>query len=532
MLLPGLLLAGMLLLLAAGLLYQLAIQPGVESISLGTGVLRTIGWTTLQASLSTLLSLSIGVLLAWALSHRRHFFGRGVFIALLSTALVLPTLVVVLGLVTLLGRSGWLNDLLALLNGPELSPVIFGFGGILIAHGYFNASFAARSLLGRFEAIPSQQKKLARSLGLNTWQRFKLIEFPAIAASLPALATTIFLLCFTSFSIVLTLGGSPKYNTLEVSIYEAIKLDFNLGRALGLALTQLGIGAVLVAISTRFKSDNSLIATDQTDAHWGDSLPARLCQWALIVVFAMLFIAPLIAVFSDGLHSDYRAIYLNRDFQQAAVTSIVLALISTFLVVIISIAMAISFATLATNSRLGKHPAATIVIRLLSFSSALFLAIPSLVLGFGFFLLARTIGGSYTVWSVIALLTANVLMVLPFAVVTLAPAAVKAANRYDKLAFALGLNGLARWRMIESALLRREIIYIASIAFCMSLGDLGVIALFGSQDFITLPWLLYQKMGSYRTQDAAGIACFMLTLTILVFLILPMLLGRRNHATP
>ncbi|OED36364.1 hypothetical protein AB833_27465 [Chromatiales bacterium (ex Bugula neritina AB1)] len=529
--LPGLLIACLLLVLAAGLLSQLAIQPGVDSITAGNRLLRTIGWTTLQASLSTILSLLIGVLLAWALSHRPRFFGRTFFIALLSTALVLPTLVVVLGLVTLLGRSGWLNDVIVLFDGTKIPPFIFGFSGILIGHCYFNASFAARSLLGRFEAIPEPQRKLARSLGLSSWQSFKLIELPAIAASLPALATTIFLLCFTSFAIVLTLGGSPKYNTLEVSIYEAIKLDFDLGRALGLALTQLGIGAVLVALSTRFMADNSLIAAEQAHSEWGDKTPARILQWTIITSFSLLFILPLVAIAVDGYQSDYIRILLDKDFHRATVTSISIASISTLLVVAITVAMASAYTTLATTQRLGEAAASAIILRLLSFSSALFLAVPSLVLGLGFFLLARKIGGSYTIWSICALLTANVLMVLPFAFVTLAPAMIKAANRYDKLTFSLGVKGISRWRLIESVLLRSELVYIASIAFCMSLGDLGVIALFGSQDFVTLPWLLYQKMGSYRTQDAAGIASFMLLLTVFVFALLPRLFCRRKNAT-
>lgn len=133
-------------------------------------------------------------------------------------------------------------------------------------------------------------------------------------------------------------------------------------------------------------------------------------------------------------------------------------------------------------------------------------------------------------WAVCALLTANVLMALPFAIATLAPAVEKTANRYDRLAFSLGIRGTARWKLLTVPLMRAEIGYVAALAFCLSLGDLGVIALFGSQDFITLPWLLYQKMGSYRTQDAAGIALIMLALTLCVFLLIPRLFAGKKHA--
>ena len=166
----------------------------------------------------------VGVLLAWALSHRTRFFGRSIYIALLSSALVLPTLVVALGIVTVLGRYGWINDALRGLQLPGFDPFIFGLAGIVLAHVYFNASYVARTLLNRFESIPTEQRKLTRSLGLNAWQRFRMLELPAISGTLPTLSITIFLLCFTSFSIVLVLGGSPKYNTLEVSILSLIHI--------------------------------------------------------------------------------------------------------------------------------------------------------------------------------------------------------------------------------------------------------------------------------------------------------------------
>lgn len=527
-LIPGLLFAAVLLTLAAGLFYQLAIQPGVSGISVGSRFPLIIGWTTLQATLSTVLSVSLGIILAWALSHRAQFRGRSIYIALLSSALVLPSLVVVLGLVTVLGRSGWVSDILRLLTNKPLTPFIYGLGGILIAHCYFNVSFAARNILQRFEAIPADRKKLAASLGLNSWQRFKLIELPAITAGLPTLATTIFLLCFTSFAIVLTLGGSPRYNTLEVSIYEAIKLDFDLGRALGLALAQLTICGILVMCSVNTGSSNALIDSNNERTLWHDSKAAFMLQVAIILIFGLAFVLPLAAVVFDGFTADFANLTGDSTFQLATITSLLLASASTVLVLLISVSMAITYTTLATPQRLGRHWLSKPVLRALRFSSTLYLAVPSLVLGLGFFLLARRIGGSYNHWAVVALLTANVLMVLPFALATLAPAMMKAANRYDKLAASLGLSGWSRWRLIESALVHKELTYIACLAFCMSLGDLGVIALFGNNDFVTLPWLLYQKMGSYRTQDAAGIALIMLAITLAVFLLAPKLLWREH----
>jgi thiamine transport system permease protein len=57
---------------------------------------------------------------------------------------------------------------------------------------------------------------------------------------------------------------------------------------------------------------------------------------------------------------------------------------------------------------------------------------------------------------------------------------------------------------------------------------LGIIALFGSDDFSTLPWYLYQLMGSYKTDDAAGVALILLIITLTAFTVLPKFFGRSD----
>ncbi len=53
----------------------------------------------------------------------------------------------------------------------------------------------------------------------------------------------------------------------------------------------------------------------------------------------------------------------------------------------------------------------------------------------------------------------------------------------------------------------------------MSMGDLGVIALFSSSDFKTLPWLLFEQAGRYRTDEAAATAVLLMLITLMVFMI-------------
>ena len=126
------------------------------------------------------------------------------------------------------------------LFGIRSSIPIFGLGGILFAHVILDGAFAARILLARLDAIPDRpaedRPEPRRS---RAWQRFAIIDWPALRGTLPGLAAIIFLLAFTSFPIVLLLGGGPANQTLEVAIYAAVRLDFDLRGAVTLALAQI-----------------------------------------------------------------------------------------------------------------------------------------------------------------------------------------------------------------------------------------------------------------------------------------------------
>ena len=57
-----------------------------------------------------------------------------------------------------------------------------------------------------------------------------------LRAALPGVAGLVFMLCVTSFTIVLTLGGGPAATTLEVAIYQALRFDFDPARAVALTV--------------------------------------------------------------------------------------------------------------------------------------------------------------------------------------------------------------------------------------------------------------------------------------------------------
>ena len=111
----------------------------------------------------------------------------------------------------------------------------------------------------------------------------------------------------------------------------------------------------------------------------------------------------------------------------------------------------------------------------------------------------------------------NALMALPFAVRVLAPEMRAVEADYGRLADALGMTGWARMRWFLLPRLRRPLGFAAGLSAALSMGDLGVVALFASPDWATLPLQMYRLMGAYRMEAAAGAALILLALSLALF---------------
>ena len=141
------------------------------------------------------------------------------------------------------------------------------------------------------------------------------------------------------------------------------------------------------------------------------------------------------------------------------------------------------------------------------------LVVPPIVIGAGWFILARHVGDVFLL-APFMVVTVNAVMAMPFVVRAIRPAHDAAAERHDRLAASLGISGWNRFRLIDWPSIRRPLLTGFAFAMALSLGDLGVIALFGSDAVKTLPFLLLERMGSYRTADAAGLALIVAVLCL------------------
>jgi len=474
---------------------------------------RVAQFTLMQATLSTLLSVVLAIPVARALARQRTFPGRVWILRLSVVPLGLPALVAALGIIEIWGRQGVVNDLLRL-GGLESPVSVYGLAGILIAHVFFNMPLAARFLLAALDRIPPEYWLTSANLGMGSGATFRLIEWPVIRRVLPGIAGLIFMLCAASFTVVLTLGGGPAATTIEVAIYQALRFDFDPERAVLLSGLQIAVTAVLIWLLSLFGRPPEEGMTAGREIRRFDGRRRRLSDGLILLVFTLFTAAPLAATLISGLAADFGRLALDPLLHRALATSLAISFASGCL----SLAIALPIVLVPRLAETDNAGLATrLMARALPATGSLILLVPPVVVATGWFLMLRTFGETGRFAPVI-ITVINALMALPFVVRVLEPAYSTHLKRTARLALSLGVTGMHRLRWIDWPALKKPFLTAFAFAMALSLGDLSAVAIFGAEGFATLPWLLFSRMASYRTADAAGIAlilgviCLLLTL--------------------
>ncbi|MFK7761886.1 MAG: thiamine/thiamine pyrophosphate ABC transporter permease ThiP [Roseobacter sp.] len=468
------------------------------STGFGLAEWQAIRFTMMQAALSAFFSTLLAIPLARALA-RRTMPGRQILITLLGAPFILPVIVAVLGLLAVFGRNGWVNTLLDAFGLPSVS--IYGLHGVVLAHVFFNLPLATRLLLQGWHSIPAERFRLAAHLDLPPGMVFRTLELPLLQRILPGTAALIFVICLTSFAVALTLGGGPRATTIELAIYQAFRFNFDLSKAALLSVIQLFLagGAALIAlwIIPQIPLTGGMDRpVKRWDARGGFS---RVLDAAVILFGAALLLLPLLSIALSGIAGLPE---VPPSVWRAAGVSLWVAGLSV--VVLLMLAVPLS-GWIATRAR-GSAEA----IGLLGLSAS------PLMIGTGWFILINPVADPVAL-SLPVTAVVNALMALPFALRILVPSMREALATHGRLCLALNIKGWAAWRWLLLPRCLPQIGFAAGLTGALSIGDLGVIALFADPDRTTLPLQMYRLMGAYQTEAAAGAALLLLLMALLIF---------------
>ena len=465
---------------------------------LGPADWAAIRFTVLQAALSAIISVILAVPVARALA-RRQFIGRRVLITLLGAPFILPVIVAVLGLLAVFGRGGWISGALGYFGFEPLQ--IYGLHGVVLAHVFFNLPLATRLILQGWQAIPAERFRLAAQLGAGPGAMWRLLERPMLARAVPGALAIVFAICLTSFAVALTLGGGPRATTIELAVYQAFRFDFDLGRAALLAVVQivLTLGAAGLALGLS-RGDGFGAGLDRATQRWDAARTGLRIQDSVAIGLATAFLLlPITAIALNGLQGLFQ---LPVQVFSAALVSVLVALGSTAIMLCLALPMAAAVAV-------GRG-------RSIELAGLMGLAVSPLVIGTGLFVIINPLADPYALAFPVTAVV-NALMALPFALRILAPAGRDTVDQYGRLGLQLDMGGWPFLRHVFLPRLRPQIGFAAGLCAALSMGDLGVIALFADAQHATLPLQIYRLMGAYRMEAASGAALLLLILSVLAF---------------
>jgi thiamine transport system permease protein len=439
----------------------------------------------------------------------------------------MPSILVAMGFVLFFGNNGVVNRCLMFLTGAREPPirVLYQTPSIILAHAFYNFPLVVRLVGDSLEKTRRSLSAPAAVLGANPLITAVTVFFPAILPSLITASLLAFLYSFTSFAIVLVLGGGPKAGTLAVEIYRYARVSLSFREAGVFAAAETVIALLVFGLYLFFSHKTRTSAPDPVDRPVyapKKSVFRRILFVLYLGIVFFLAIGPLLSVFAESfLARSSRAgtaeislrwwLGIGESILPALRRSTFLAVSSASLSCVLAISAAFSInvvKNLTENDRetsrfkKGFRRFLTILIKICAISPLLSSGV---VLGLGFLIvyggLFSTFPNGSGVWAVIAI---HAVTALPFTFNAVMAGFNGVSKNVLFAAEVLGAHPLQRLLTIDIPMSAVHIRSAWGFAAVLSFGELNAVMMLGLENFETLPLLIYRAAGAYRYGSACA----------------------------
>jgi len=494
---------------------------------IASGYYRETLWFTIwQAALSTGLTLALALPGAYVFA-RFQFPGKSLLLSLATLPFVLPTVVVAAAFSALIGPRGVVNSLLMDTFGLNAPPIQLDrtLTLVLIAHVFYNYAVALRMISSYWSNQNPRMEEAARVLGAHGWRLWWAVRLPVLRPAITAAGILVFIFTFTSFGVVLILGG-PRFATLEVEIYRQAVNLFNLPMAAALSLVQIGLMFAVMVVYTRLQKR---IASDSVSAKKAARRPQNWREWTFIAANLLfmtgLLFAPLVALVARSFTGDngfttqyYQQLTINSRNSvlfvppaQSIGNSVLFAILTTFLALMLG---------LITAYLLSRSQG-----RLTNLLDPLFmlpLATSAVTLGFGY-IIALDEPPLNLRASPVLIPLAHTLVAMPFVVRSALPALRSIPPSVQEAARVLGASPWRAWWLVEIPLISRGLIVGATFAFTVSMGEFGASLFVARPDTPTMPIVIYRLLeqpGAVNYGQALAMSSLLMLVSGVAFILI------------
>ncbi|QLD85799.1 iron ABC transporter permease [Natronomonas halophila] len=486
------------------------------------------GFTAYQATLSTLLSLALGLPGAYVLA-RYGFPGRRTVQSLTLVPFVLPSIMVAVGFAAMFGTNGPLNQALAGLGLPKLE-LMFTLKIIVLAHAFYNAPLVARIVAAAWQSVDARTVETARSLGASPRRAFRDVVVPQLAPAVLTSALLVFIFTFMSFPIVLALGGL-ELATVEVWLYDRIR-TLRLQEAAALAVLEaiitLGLTYAYLHYETAQAASGGVAPRPPARKRLFAKLDAkRLAIAGYAVVIAVVFVGPIVSMLLasvtdlDGSLSlrYYEFLLARRDVVVGTQPDVAIRNSLVFAVGAVALAVPMGVVVSLATAR------DTLTARVVGTLAMLPFAVSGIVVGFG---LLQTVvfgvevaGLRIQVTGAVAIVAAHAVGAYPFVVRTVAPALSSMDDSLVESSRALGASRTRALLDIELPLVAPAVAAGAAFAFAISIGEFNAtIVLVEGGGSYTMPVAVERYLAERTLGPATAMGSVLLLVTGVSFVVI------------
>ena len=486
--------------------------------------LGRIWFTTWQATVSTVLTLAVGLPAAY-LFARHEFPGKTILKAASTVPFIMPTVVVGMGFVALLGPRGLANTFLmdALdLSSPPIR-ITNTLTIILVAHAFYNYSIVVRIVSAFWSNINPAIEESAAMLGAGRVRTLFHVTLPVLLPAIASSALLAFAFSFTSFGVILVIGG-PQFATLEVSIYELTAKLFRLELAAALSIIQMFFTYGFLLVYARFQQGVS-VPVGIVPHEAVTRRPRRAGETAFIVVTVLgllIVLTPLLALVERAATAggSYSLTHFQDLFSNERGSYFYLSPVSIvwnslrFAGATVAVSMIVGTAAAYFLSRSRRRGTST--------ADALFmmpLGVSAVIMGFGF-LVAFNRGPLDLRASWVIIVIAHSLVAYPFVIRSLLPVLRGMPVQFREAAAVLGATPFWTFIHVDLPIVSRALLVGATFAFAVSMGEFGASLLLARPELTTMPVAIFRLLsqpGEANLGQALAMSSLLMLVVGLVF---------------
>ena len=452
-------------------------------------------FTLMQATISTIATLAIGIPIAWQLG--RYKWPHDYLIrSILTMPFVMPSIVAAMGFLHLIGESG-----LDIRSNKDT-----WFATLIIAHAWFNLSLVIRfcePVLSTLDPKMEEQMLLLPA-GRTKIGRLRNLWIPLLTPSIAAAACMTFVFSFTSFALVkwitlgentlesmmASIGSSAGINEYMISRNEII-LGSSLIQFIILLLSLWIMSTLQHKRQSRLPKASESIVKSKNKNGWFIVLPA--------IIFA---ITPLITLIISSFRvrvsgpnsTTYSWSTAGWEYAFTSTNSLPSAWDALFNSVgyaLIALAIALPLGWMLAQYICDLEKVRPRLARFLDLFTMLPFAVSSVMIGLGVMLGMIRIDAEffYSLWLTPAI--AHVMITTPFVVRIILPALRSIDPIYDECARTLGISKFKRFFSIKVPMLRGSILIATIFTLAMSMGEFGASwVVTRNSDWTTLPIMI------------------------------------------